>query len=357
MKFKKMMSLMLGATLTAVLCCSCALTSDQKTAQKPAKRSFSPWIVMHPGDDLMELEKYADTLTMISVFGDISKGKNYQEFEAFRKKHGIKTLMAVSADVKAYNTPESRKKTINSWMTRAKERGYDGVDIDIEHMPVESQKDYMQFLKEFSQALHSEGMLLTMCVGFYPPFVETPFSWWYDPANIAPYVDQVRLMAYDCYWAWGKNDPKLEHRKDCYGMGAAANYQFCREALKYWLQYVPKEKLVFSIPAYANAYNLAPEALGKESGNVYAEVNDPIDIDKSRPIHRYWSWVDRVEVIIYYDTEGRLRQQFLCNEKSTKALLELADEFGIESMGVWAYAFNNPQKRAIIELITQWAAQ
>ncbi len=85
--------------------------------------------------------------------------------------------------------------------------GYDGIDLDFEHFAFgdgraswpTTRPAWVLFVSQLSRALHAQGKMLALTT---PPIYDASRSassgyWVYDWAGIAPYVDRLRIMAYD----------------------------------------------------------------------------------------------------------------------------------------------------------------
>jgi len=217
-------------------------------------------------------------------------------------------------------------------------------------------------VKYAAERLHKEGLKLAMAVGFYPPMVEKPRVWWYDPATIGTYCDNVRVMLYDEYWAGGKMSSELAGRPDSYGMGPTCSYPFAVEAMDFWMKFALPEKLTINIPAYSNVYYLDPQynegVKDAYSGGGQSYYPKPLDIDENKPAHKYWSWIDRIWVYTYSgNVDGRLKIFYASDETSTHHLLKLIDKKGITSVGMWYYQgiYSKKQWKEVDEAVLNWS--
>ena len=81
-------------------------------------------------------------------------------------------------------------------------KGYDGIDLDFEHLDPSLQSAYSDFLRQMSRALHRIGKKLSICVDTYPtPKWKTVEGQFYDPKVVGETCDMVRVMCYDMYYA------------------------------------------------------------------------------------------------------------------------------------------------------------
>ena len=69
---------------------------------------------------------------------------------------------------------------------------------------------------------------------------------WYDPTVIAETCDMVRVMCYDMHSVSGK------------GMGPVRTAPWTRDAIRFWMRHIPREKLVMGLPAYSRDFVFTP---------------------------------------------------------------------------------------------------
>ena len=200
-------------------------------------------------------------------------------------------------------------------------------------------------MRKLSAALHEEGRKLSMCVGYYPAMIEEPFNFWYDPQVIAETCDMVRIMGYDMYYAFGKAQPELLDRDDCQGIGPTCTAPWLKDALCFWTRYVPVKKIILGLPAYGNDYNMIP---GKSGSQLF--ITQP-KTAKGTTAEKAWLWYEKVHIYRYQDKNGEPHIFFASDAKSTKALLEIADEFKITKISLWHYSEVDP---SIKNVVREW---
>src|SRR5262249_52473674 len=125
----------------------------------------------------------------------------------------------------------------------------DGIDIDYEQFAygdgpatwATTSPNWVTFVRELGEALHADGRTLTVSIPpVYDPAVTGGDSgyWVYAPGEIAPFVDSIRIMAYD----YSVDAP-----------GPIAPLAWVTQAVDGVSKAVPEEyhtKLVLGVPAY-----------------------------------------------------------------------------------------------------------
>lgn len=314
--------------LKIILVLTVAIGISPKVNSQNLKKGVITWYVYEEGkSSFKDLEPFKDILLSISVFGNPPKS-----FIDECHKNNIGVFRGVGGNEQSINTPEKQKKLIESYVNDCLKNGYDGIDLDFEHLDSGIEAVYSDFLKETSAKLHGINKKLSHCVGFYPNLYqdETP-KIFCNPKVVASTCDLIRVMCYDMYYAPGKSDKLLLNRSDCQGIGATSTYPFVNDAMKFWLKYVSKDKLVMGMPAYSNDYEITIDGKGKQT---YASVPENIKGILPVPI---WLWYEKINLYQYNDIDNRIHLFYASDEKSTATLLELADDLKISNVGFWHF--------------------
>ena len=149
--------------------------------------------------------------------------------------------------------PSARATHVNAIVSLVVNNGYDGIDIDYEvfaysQIPQWSsiQPNWIAFVRELADALHSRGKLLSVTV---PPVWIDQWGnnrgyWVYAQQEIAASVDRLRLMVYD----WSVSTP-----------GPIAPMSWVNQVIAWSDSRVPNEKLQLGVPAYGRHWAAATD--------------------------------------------------------------------------------------------------
>jgi HAD superfamily hydrolase (TIGR01509 family) len=199
---------------------------DTKPSYEPGPFNVHAWVPpWNIENALDELEPRASMFHQISPFWyevtGVSTIQPYantpeeetNEFVSMARTRGIplvgslydRTAPGVMAALLA--DPESRASHIDAIVAFAAERDFQGIDINYENFAFNDGRDtwattrpvWVTFIEELAARLHADGRLLTVSV---PPVYDDEQTddsgyWVYDYGSIAPYVDAIRVMAYD----------------------------------------------------------------------------------------------------------------------------------------------------------------
>ena len=301
------------------------------------RRQLATWLVYREEKGFDRIERNADIIDSLSVFGNPPR-----EFIDRCHKLRIEVYRAVSGNASAFETPAQAQATLEGYLRACKVDGYDGIDLDFEHLDAALQDTYSAFLRMVSTGLHGIGKKLSHCVGFYPGMEKNaPRKIFYDPRVVAETCDMIRVMCYDLYWAPGRGDPKMADRLDTQGIGPTSSFPWAREAMRFWLGQAPREKLIMGLPAYSNDYALAAGGRGKQ---VYAPSPQ---LPAEAAAQKAWLWYERLPIYVYADG-GSTHLFYASDSESTKAHLETVDELNLPGIGFWHFSsVDDPTWKAV----------
>lgn len=323
MKYLKVIGIVVCCVLLVLVSASC-----RQEAPTNAGKQVISWYIYKDGSSFKDIEPVKDVISSISVFGNPPK-----EFIDECHRNNIEVYHAVGGSEENINTPEKIKALVDSYVEDCKANGYDGIDMDFEHLSPEVQEIYTGFLELASERLHAAGKKLSHCVGFYPAlYLDANAKMFHQPEVLARTCDLVRVMCYDMYFAPGVSKSELKHRDDCMGMGPTSNYPWTKEAMAYWISQVPKEKLVMALPAYSNDYAVTGSSKGRQ---IYQSVPDSVRGVLPPPT---WLWYEKINQYLYDGADGNRHLFFASDGRSTEALLELAEELEIPKIGFWHFS-------------------
>ena len=316
--------------LTLVILCLIQPTlglGQQGGAQK-GRKQIATWLVFEEEKGFDRIQQTADILNSLSVFGDPPKAFIDQCHQL-----QIEVYWGVSGNASAFDTPAHTQSTLDKYLQACLSKGYDGIDLDFEHLAPALQERYSEFLRKASSALHGTGKKLSHCVGFYPGMeLNPPKKIFYDPKVVAETCDLIRVMCYDLYFAPGRGDPKLLDRPDTQGIGPTSSFPWARAAMLFWLKQAPREKLIMGLPAYSNDYALSLKGKGQQVYSSRPQVPGQAPMDKA------WLWYERLPVYLYTGGDGATHLFYASDADSTGAHLETVDELNLPGIGFWHFS-------------------
>ena len=251
-------------------------------------------------------------------------------------------MAAVLAD------PAQRAAHVDTVVALAVDSGFDGIDIDYEQFAFADARstweatrpNWVAFITELADALHSEGKVLTVSI---PPIYDTDRTadsgyWVYDYAAIGDVVDRIRIMGYD----YSVGEP-----------GPIAPYDWVRTAVKAAKKAVDDDtKLVLGIGMYGRNWVVSTTGTCPASAEGTAPVTlrgvEELAAKRSAtPVHdtvtREAEFTYQLEVNDGTVSCTQTRQVHYIDEQGVRDRIDLAREERIGGVALWALGFDSPQ--------------
>jgi spore germination protein len=219
-----------------------------------------------------------------------------------------------------------RASIINTIVAKMNEKGYGGIDSDIEQVPEDLAGPYIDFLAELKAAM-GPGKLLSTAISPSYGDRSLAYSLGHDYAGIGSVVDRAFLMNYDFHWVGG---PPGEH--------ITLNQE--RRVLQYALSQMPAYKIINGIETTAydwslpdTAENMARPLSDDDAVALAMEKRATItyDADAAAPSFHYWDENGQEHVVWFEDA------------RSILAKIMLMRELGIPNIGYWMAGHVNTQ--------------
>ncbi len=213
-------------------------------------------------------------------------------------------------------------------------KGYGGLDVDFEYIPVQYADEYPAFLTKLRERLAPEGYILFASLA--PKTSAQQRGLLYEGHNYAAVgaaADKVLLMTYEWGYTYG---PPL----------AVAPLPNVQQVVDYAVTEIPPDKIMLGIPNYAYDWTL-PYVRGESRAQALSNVaavqtaadrNASIVFDESAkaPTFRYFTYSaaedKTLEHVVWFD-DGR----------SMDAKLRLIREYGLAGASIWQIMKYFPQ--------------
>lgn len=231
------------------------------------------------------------------------------------------TEQGSGVDLKSvFASTANRQALIENLMREVLTYGIDGINVDIEMLPVEAGRDFSEFIRELSISCRLNGVVLS--VDNYVPMGNTDY---YDRKTQGEVADYVVIMGYDEHYA-GSEQP-----------GSVASIGYVTNGIERTMEEVPANKIINGIPFYTRIWDTA----GVE---MTSQAVDMATANKFITDHNIqMSWDDTVCQYYGEYTEGTtLRQIWLEDADSIKAKLSVMNAHGIGGVAEWKLGMETP---------------
>jgi spore germination protein len=300
-----------------------------------------------PGVTAADITPWAKDLTWVAIFSHLITGEGdlppINDTEAIRATYaaGAKPLMSIanmepggafSPDIARQIITDSavREKVLSGILRIVNEKGYAGVDSDIENIPRELRGGYVNFLQELKGRL--SGKHLNVAVP--PKYDETTFGYarGHDYAGIGRAADRVYIMNYEFHWVGGPP-------------GAIAPLPQTRRVMQYAASLMPKDKILNGISTTAYDWELPDTPANKakpwpHDEAVQIAVRNQVPIRYSEPQESPW---------FRYRADGKEHEVWFEDARSLMAKFRVMRDLGLGGMGIWHLGALNSQLIPLID--------
>lgn len=227
---------------------------------------------------------------------------------------------------------KKRNELVKSISDSAKKYGFEGVNIDFENMYSEDKDYFSVFIKELSDQLHKNNIILSVDVTkinkgslFY--------SMCYDRKKLCEYADYIILMAYDQFPRTSKT------------AGPVSSIPWTEDAINGILEEVPKEKLILGIPFYTRKWETKDgevvncPAVSMDETLSLANVNNSKIIEDKETQLNYFEFIENEHLVkIWLEDESSVLKR--CN---------LASKFNLAGLACWSLGYESESVKEVLK--------
>ena len=237
---------------------------------------------------------------------------------------GLVTDVNIKVDMgELLSRTSSRDVLSDSLIQAALEYKLNGINIDLETIPSDAGKDFIQLIRELSVKCRNNGLVLSV-----DNFVPAPYRGYYDLEEQGKVIDYVIIMAYNEFVGTEQAGP-------------VASIGFVEDAITNTLKAVPKEKTIIAIPFYSALWK---ETEDGELTVVYPAMTNAANVFTEQGIEPEW---DDVYAYQYgeYQLDGATYRIWQEEEKSIEAKMKsiyaadtagiAAWKLGLEKQEIW----------------------
>ncbi|MDF2627011.1 MAG: ydhD [Symbiobacteriaceae bacterium] len=303
--------------------------------------------ITDPGVTAEDIQPWAQQLTWVAIFSHLITAEGevppLNDAEAIRATYaaGAKPLMSIanmepggafSPDIaRAIITqPDVRERVISNVLRIMEEKGYAGIDSDIENIDADLRAGYVDFLRELKARLGQRPLN----VAVPPKYDETTFAYarGHDYQGIGRVADRVYLMNYEFSWVGGPP-------------GAIAPLPQTRRVLLYAASLIPKQKILNGISTTAYDWELpdTPENRARpwpSNEAVQIAVRNQVPIRYNETAEAPW---------FRYTDAGRQREVWFEDARSIMAKFRIMRDIGVGGTGIWHLGALNSQLPPLID--------
>lgn len=226
------------------------------------------------------------------------------------------------------NDEEAKENLYENIVANIALKGYKILDIDFEYLFPEDKKAFENFVAGLREKLDDYGV--PVWVALAPKTSDDQKGLLYeahDYRELGNIADRLLLMTYEWGYTYGPQMP-------------VAPYDKVREVVEYAVSVIEPEKLLLGIPNYGYDFTLP-----YEEGVSRAKSLSPQQAVDLAFMNKAEIFYDKPSETAYftYTKDGVKHKVWFDDARSTKAKLELADEFGLAGVSFWNLMQYTPQ--------------
>ena len=315
---------------------------DDAALRLPSMREISPFWYAATGVDEITTDPNASAAST-ERFLSIARDSDVAIVPSIVDALPAGEMAAILAD------PATRERHVRAIVDFAAAGDFDGIDLDYENFAFVDGRQtwettrpaWVAFVEELSGALDADGRSLTVSI---PPVYDDERSttsgfWVYDHGAIAPFVDRIRVMAYD----YSVTEP-----------GPIAPLSFVERSIDGVVSATgDPDKVVLGLAAYGRNWPTATVGTcpaGEDVPGVTTVNNRTVDELVERrgatpgfdPVTGEWSFTYELEITDGTDTCVQQRQVHYVDADGVRLRMDLARERGLDGAALWAFGFDDP---------------
>ena len=134
------------------------------------------------------------------------------------------------------NETSKRTRLVRGLVDAVSAIGADGLNVDIENLPSDAGRGFVQFIRELSLACHAKGIILSV-----DNYVPTAWTAHYDRREQGIFADYLIIMGYDEHYQGSE-------------AGSSASLDFVTSGLEKTLAQVPAQKVILGVPFFTRVW-------------------------------------------------------------------------------------------------------
>jgi spore germination protein YaaH len=278
--------------------------------------------------------------------------KSRQATNIFKKAHanGTKvvatvTIMEGSEIERFLDNPDAQDNLVSETVNLVKNRGIDGVNLDLEYFGGAGssyQPKFTRFVDQMTQQMHAAVPGSEVSVSLYASVVKSPRI--YNLKDIADHSDKIFMMAYD--FATVSTDYAMP-TAPLYGHASGKFWYDVSTAVEDFLTEMPANKLVLGIPYYNLSLPVVQPEMKAATTSAYTggaqtmtyaalkRVDESVAQDATQVING-WDEETKTAWKAYYIPGQGWTMNFIEDTRTLSAKYDFANAKGLAGVGFWA---------------------
>lgn len=237
--------------------------------------------------------------------------------------------------------PALRGTIIQNIMKAVQDKGYGGVDMDFEYIPVQSKDAYIDFLRALHDSLEAEGLELFVSLAPKTSAQQPGLLYeGHDYQAIGASADATLLMTYEWGYTYG---PPM----------AVAPLPEVRQVIEYGITEIPKDKIFTGIPNYG--YNWMLPYVRGESKALSLGNTEAVQLAREKMAEIQFDPRAQAPFFQYFEKErGQPPREHIVwfeDARSMDAKFRLVQNYGLRGIGIWNIMRYFPQMWLVLNAL------
>ncbi|MGJ9385510.1 glycosyl hydrolase family 18 protein [Salipaludibacillus sp. CF4.18] len=230
---------------------------------------------------------------------------------------------------------ELQERMLDDAIAIMNEKGYLGLDMDLEYLGEVNREPYNQFMRRAKERLDELGYFLSSALA--PQVEEDMVGVLYEGHDYQAHgeiADFVFLMTYE--WGWTGGPPR-----------AVAPINEVRRVIEYAASVMPNEKIMMGIPLYGYDWTL-PFVQGETRAKAI-DHQEAIELALTYNAVIEYDEEAQSPFFTYVDEQGDEHEVWFEDARSIQAKFDLVKEFDLRGLYYWVLGWDFPQNWLLLE--------
>ncbi len=222
---------------------------------------------------------------------------------------------------------DARERFIDQMINEALTHGYEGINVDFEHIYMADRDRLTHFINEMAWAMRRNGLILSMDVTIMGG--SDNWSKCYDHEYLGRIVDYLVIMTYDEHWAASPIS------------GPVASYGWVERGMTELTRVVDPNRLVMGLPSYTRIWREQPSiqrANHMINSSTAIGMQAQANFIKNNNLTSFWDEESQLYYAAFIDGE-ELVKIWIENAETLSIRAGLVNELGLAGIAVWQRSF------------------
>jgi len=224
------------------------------------------------------------------------------------------------------NETTKRTRLVQELVNAVTAAGADGLNVDIENLPSDAGRGFVQFIRELSLACHRKGLVLSV-----DNYVPTAWTAHYDRREQGIFADYLIIMGYDEHYQGSE-------------AGSSASLDFVTSGVEKTLAQVPAEKVILGVPFFTRLW----KGTGAKPDSSLLNMNATDELLARYGARPAWDGVTG-QNYAEFTMEGARARVWIEDEESMAVRLQAVRSSKLAGLAAWRLGMETPEVWDIFE--------